>query len=85
MRCHFIWDEETKQKILIPGCYGSLHREDMKCCTCYVKTDKSAKQFEKEEYNKTVTELTERLEYLQNEYDKLIKIIERYHHSVFID
>lgn len=76
MRCYFAWDEETKQKILIPWCYGSMHQEDLSCCTC-AKPNKSQKQFEKEEYNKKVNELNEELEHLRKEYNVLLKIIEK--------
>lgn len=76
MRCYFIWDEETNQKVLIPGCYGSLHREDLSCCNC-PKPNKSLKQFEKEEYNKIVNKLQDDLDYLQKEYNSLLRIINK--------
>lgn len=77
MRCHFYWDEETKQKILIPGCYGSMHREDLSCCTCG-QFNKSIKQYEKEEYNKHVSELQDEIDYLQKENNRPIRIIANY-------
>tara|TARA_B100002049_G_scaffold145952_1_gene108413 strand:+ start:6087 stop:6347 length:261 start_codon:yes stop_codon:yes gene_type:complete len=43
MVCHYVKDPDTGEKILIPGCYGSLHQEDKSCCTCY-----SHKQFKKD-------------------------------------
>jgi len=75
MRCHFIWDEETQQKYLIPGCYGSIDREDLSCCTCK-PYNQSLKQFEKVEYDKRVKELQGTIEYLQHELMKSVKIIE---------
>lgn len=38
-RCHFIKDDKTKEKILIPGCYSSLHQDDLSNCTCYTPKD----------------------------------------------
>jgi hypothetical protein len=76
MKCHFIWDEQTKAKYLIPECYGSLHREDLSMCTCY-KRLKSQKEFEKSEYNRRVNQLENDLEYLQKEYNALLRIIEK--------
>lgn len=34
MRCHYITDKETGERILIPGCYGTIHSNDMEDCTC---------------------------------------------------
>lgn len=76
MRCHFVLDEQSKKKVLIPGCYGSLHREDLSCCTC-PKPIKSAKQLQNESDNKRIKELEADLDYLHKEYDKLLRIITR--------
>lgn len=34
MRCHYITDEKTGERILIPGCYGTVHSNGMEDCTC---------------------------------------------------
>ncbi len=41
MRCHYITDEKTGEKILIPGCYGTIHSDDMEDCTCLKPRKKS--------------------------------------------
>lgn len=74
MRCHFIYDKGVK--ILIPGCYGSIYREDLSNCTCV----KTPSQFAKEKYNKVVNDLksendqmAKHIKYLTRIIDKLIK------------
>lgn len=76
MRCYFTWDEQTQQKILIPFCFGSLHRNDKLCCTCPDPV-KSENQSKKEAVRKEIKELTEANEILQKENNALIRIIEK--------
>jgi hypothetical protein len=79
MRCYFVWDEVTKQKILIPGCYGSahwIHLNDTSHCCC-PKPEKTFKKFEKEEYNKTIRQLADDLQYLKKEYNSILRILQK--------
>lgn len=74
-KCHYIYDEEIG-KVLIPGCYGMLHTEDMNFCTCrdYPET---AAQFEKREYNETVNKLKAENKELKKENALLNRIIKK--------
>lgn len=69
MRCHFIYDEETKTKILIPHCWSSLHQEDLSMCTCVRQSPKTAN--EEDSYIKT----------LEKENAKLNRIIKKLTHG----
>lgn len=73
MKCHFVYDPGTQKKWLIPGCYGSLHRNDLLKCCCSA----TVKDYGKTEYNKEIKNLNEQIEYLTKEYNQLIRIIEK--------
>lgn len=74
MRCHYVYDEESKQKVLIPGCMSVAVSGDIRDCVCRTETYKS---YENERYNKEVKELREDINYLHQELDRHIKIIEK--------
>jgi hypothetical protein len=76
MKCHFIWDAQLKEKVLIPECYGSLHRDDLSCCTCK-RREKSVKEFENDLYNKKVNEQADQIDYLQKELASTIRILQK--------
>ena len=74
MKCHYVYDEVSRQKILISCCYGTMHSDDIRDCD-YSK-------FEKELYNKRVKELKDKLksmEYLYKEVQRLNKRVEHWH------
>ena len=71
MDCYFAWDPKTNTKVLIPGCYGSLHREDKAMCTCkaYIpdqRLDTSEQKL-----------LREEVKFLQQENKQLIRLLEK--------
>lgn len=69
-KCHFTYEDGVKY--FIPGCYSSIYEEDKRNCTCTDSID-----FEKERYNKVVSELKEENKYLTSENKKLIRIIDK--------
>ena len=74
MKCHFVYDKKTGEKLLIPFCYGSMHREDLECCTC--SPTFTFHQFEKQAYNKKLTEAKEWIDFLLYEIKDLHQYIE---------
>lgn len=80
MRCHYTFDEKLQKKILIPGCYGSLHEEDKSCCTCDVHPQTLA-SFENKEYNERVNGLIEENKILHKKVNELHRIIEKLRHK----
>jgi len=50
MKCYFTIDPLMSKKVLIPECYGSLHQEDLSCCTCE-DFPTTPSQFERQSYN----------------------------------
>jgi hypothetical protein len=83
MKCFFTIDPLRGNKVLIPYCYGSLHQEDLSCCTCSDHPMTYA-QFEKALYNEKISELNKEIEELKFLADtmkkdnyQLIRIIEK--------
>lgn len=74
-KCHYIYDKEIG-KVLIPGCYGMLHTEDMSNCTCRDYPETFA-QFEKKEYNIKLQELKLQVIELEKENSSLHRIIKK--------
>lgn len=50
MRCHYHYHEELGQKILIPGCWGTVHSGNMEDCHCG-EDFVSYKHIERKEYS----------------------------------
>lgn len=83
MKCYFTIDPQNGNKVLIPECYGSLHQEDLSCCTCR-DFPITPSQFEKQSYNAKVAELNKEVDELKsvvqslkNDNYQLIRIIEK--------
>lgn len=83
MKCYFTIDPKNGNKVLIPGCYGSLHRDNLSCCTCR-DSALTYNQFEKAQYNIKVGELNKDIEELRSivkqlrkDNYQLIRIIEK--------
>jgi O-acetyl-ADP-ribose deacetylase (regulator of RNase III) len=72
MKCYFAYNKDTKQKVLIPFCYGSLHRNDKKCCTC-VDYPTTAAGFEKKLYNEEVEKLRDQIKHLLEFQEHMLK------------
>ena len=73
MRCYYHFDEETKQKVLIPQCWAVVHSYDKRDCTCVPDT---FAQFEKERYNKVLSEKSLEINGMRDIIDKLNKRVE---------
>jgi predicted RNase H-like nuclease (RuvC/YqgF family) len=83
MRCHYVWDEESKQKVLIPGCMAVAISGDIEDCTCGYE-ELTPAQYERERYNeeikkknKRIKELEEDVECLHKELEDHIKMLEK--------
>lgn len=74
-RCRFIYDEQTRKKVLIPGCYGSLHRDDLSGCTC--QSNHTPKTYERKEYNDEVNRIRLERDILLKDNNQLHRIIQR--------
>lgn len=73
MRCYYHFDEKTKTKILIPYCLAVVHSDDKEDCTCVPDT---FAQFEKERYNKVLSEKSLEINGMRDIIDKLNKRVE---------
>nr|DAT24181.1 MAG TPA: hypothetical protein [Caudoviricetes sp.] len=81
MKCHYVYDEVSRQKILISCCYGTMHSDDIRDCDCS-DDEFNYSKFEKELYNKRVKELKDELksmDYLYKEVQRLNKRVEYWH------
>lgn len=69
MKCYFAYDEQTGNRVLIPGCYGSLHREDKAMCTCndYPSYANTFSQYEKQVYNEEIKKLKNIIKELESD------------------
>lgn len=76
MKCHYVYDK-VHGKILIPGCWGSLHQEDKSCCTCN-DTPSSFAAFEKKEYREKLKLLQAELKDQSEHIEYLEKIIDKF-------
>lgn len=74
MKCHYTYylDKGKKKKVLIPGCYSTVHTNDIRDCTC---ADISFSSFEKERYNEKLKEMQKRIRALESENKDLMEII----------
>jgi hypothetical protein len=84
MKCHYVYDDVLKQKVLIPGCWEVVRSDDISRCTCGCSDDISYAQFERQRYNKEIDKrneiikgLREDIEYLKSELDRHIKMLEK--------
>ena len=50
MKCHYVYDNVSKQKILIPECWEVVRSNDISRCTCRDE-DLTFAQFERKRYN----------------------------------
>lgn len=78
MKCYYAFDEQTGQKVLIPGCMSVVQSEDVEDCVCTTDTFSA---FEKERYNKVLQEKCNAIKYLESEVVRLNKIIEKLHNK----
>lgn len=74
MNCHYTYDSETNQKVLIPGCMSVVHSNDINDCCC---GDLSFNAFENQRYNELISQRNETIKELQNEVQYLHTIIEK--------
>ena len=74
MRCHY---ERIKGvgKVLIPGCVAVAISGDIRDCTCHCEPQTFA-AFERQEYNKEVKRLKEKIKRLEEENEYYRKILE---------
>lgn len=74
MRCHY---EHIKGvgKVLIPGCVAVSISGDIRDCTCHCEPQTFA-AFERQEYNKEVKRLKEKIRRLEEENEYYRKILE---------
>lgn len=75
MKCHYVYDKEAG-KVLIPGCYGMLHSNDMSNCTCR-DFPETLPKFEKKEYNDKLNEQKVYIKELEREVYRLNRILKR--------
>lgn len=73
MKCYFHFDEESKQKFLIPGCWSVVHSNDIEDCTC---NNLTFSQFEKQRYNEVIKEKCKLISDYEKEITRLNKRIE---------
>lgn len=74
MKCHYIYDKKLG-KILIPGCISVSISNDMSRCTCI--NEITFNQFEKQRYNKILSEKQSYINELEKEIARLNRILKR--------
>lgn len=74
MKCYFHFDEESKQRILIPGCWSVVHSNDIEDCTC---NNLTFYQFERQRYNDILKEKCTIISEYEKEIIRLNKRIEQ--------
>lgn len=77
MKCYFHYDEKTKTKVLIPGCWGTVHTGEIEDCIC--QDFKSEAGFARKRYNEMIKEKNEEITFLRKEVDRLNKRLEYWH------
>lgn len=84
MKCHYVYDDVSKQKILIPGCWEVVRSDDISRCTCNAKDHLTYAKFERNRYNKEldkrneiIKEQCKDIEYLKSELDRHIEMLEK--------
>lgn len=74
MKCYFTYDA-IAGKVLIPGCWGPIHSNDIDDCHC-TKHPKTFKAFERQEYKKILSEQSKLIAELEKEIIRLNKQID---------
>jgi len=75
-KCHYVYDKKYG-KVLIPGCYGTaFHYPNMNYCTCR-DFPETFKEFEKQEYNKILSEKQQYIKELEKEVFRLTRILRK--------
>lgn len=78
MRCYFTYDENTGEKVLIPGCWGTVHSGDMADCLCD-DTFVSFKEMERKEFREKLQACNKEILELQKQIIRLEKRVEFWH------
>ena len=73
MKCYYIFDEVTKQKVLIPGCMSVVNSNEIEDCCC---TDTFA-SFENKRYNEILKEKNIEIQSLRSELKRLVGILNK--------
>lgn len=71
MKCHYVYDDVSKQKVLIPGCWEVVRSDDISRCTCDCSDDISYAQFERKLYNKEIDKRNEIIKGLREDSQKI--------------
>jgi hypothetical protein len=72
MKCHYTYDQKGK-KHFIPMCLGTIYSFNKKDCCC--PDPLTDHHFEKERYNKVLSEKNETISMMQSEINHLKKVI----------
>ena len=73
MKCHYVYDEVSRQKILISCCYGTMHSDDIRDCDC------SDDEFNYSKFEKELKDKLKSMKYLYKEVQRLNKRVEHWH------
>lgn len=83
MKCHYVWDEESKNKVLIPMCWPVIWSNDIRDCSCCDEPT-SPLGYERKRYNEelkrkndVIKELQEDNQYLHEELERVIQLLEK--------
>ncbi len=74
-KCYYIYDKEVG-RVLISGCYGTIHSNDMSNCSCR-DFPETLPQFEKKEYNEKLKEQNNYIKELEREVASLNRILKK--------
>ncbi len=83
MKCHYVYDDVSKQKVLIPGCWEMVRSDDISRCTCNANDNLTYAQFERQQFNneldkrnEIIKEQRKDIAYLKSELDRHIEMLE---------
>lgn len=74
MKCHFVYYEDAGN-VLIPGCWGTVHSNDIR--DCYCRNEVIPRQFEKQIFNDQMKEKLKEIKELEKEVARLRRILKR--------
>lgn len=75
--CHYIYDEETKKKVHIPGCWASVIHGEWACSCRKGRYASTPEGFERQEFNEKMAAIKKENNELRDENARLNRVIKK--------